>query len=178
MGDRRPPGEDGSIPAQHARAADAGRADRPGWSQVVRSPGRVLTALIAWPPLGLGAALLYGELTGCARFSVACADATTPWPWVIQLVTIALLLLMSAVARIAVFGTYAMVIVVTPLTLFLVTGGREGSDLATRLLVGGLAAAWVAGVVIGVVRRRPGGSEPFADGAGRGPRAEGAPPVP
>lgn len=176
----------------HHPDADVGK---PGWSravrsQGVRSTGRVLTALIAWPPLGLGAALLYGEVSGCARFSVACTDATTPWPWVIQLITIALFLLLPAVARIAAFGTYAMLIVVTPLTLFLVTGGRAGSDLAPRLLVGGLALAWIVGVAVAAARRRGTGNEPLDRGSAGGPqaaegpgaagasRAEGAPPVP
>jgi len=67
-----------------------------------------------------------------------------------------------------------MLIVATPLTLFLVTGGRAGSELAPRLLVAGLALAWAAGILVATSRRRRdrGGS------AARDARAEGAPPVP
>jgi len=175
--DRRPGGTDTARTAQTPDAAPAAQAPDPPpaappteaaalvpWIAALRSPGRLLTALIAWPPIGLGAALLYGELSGCARFAAACEDAMAPWPWLIQLATIAFFLVLPVAARIAVFGTYAALIAATPLTLFVVTGSRPGSELAAQVLIGCLALAWVAGIVIALTRRRH--------------RRDGAPPVP
>lgn len=85
-----------------------------------------------------------------------------PWPWLIQVATIAFFLALPVAARFAVYGTYAALIAATPLTLFVVTGSRPGSELAARVLIGGLALAWIAGIVIAVARRRqrPGGAPP------------------
>lgn len=149
---------------EHGPIARARAATPPGWVGPLRSPGRLLTALIAWPPIGLAAALTFGELTGCARFAAECADATTPWPWLLQLLTIATFLTLPSVARIAVSGTYATLIAVTPLTLFLLTGGGGAPDFAGLLLFAGLAVAWTIGIAVALARR--------------GRRAEGAPPVP
>ena len=162
------------LPAPSAATGGTGRVStptgstRPEWLETLRSPGRILAAALAWPPVGLAAALLFGEITGCARFAVECADATSVWPWLIQLVTIAAFLLAPAIARIAVVGTFAILVTATPLTLFLMTGGRAGSDIAGPLLFAGLAIAWVVGVAVGVGRsiKRP--------SAG----SEGSPPVP
>ncbi len=179
--DRVPDGANGQISTDRARprpaspASDVPRSASPGtgWSApgpapaastspgfgdaalaALRAPGRGLTALIAWPPIGLALALLHGELTGCSRFAASCTDPASPWPWLIQLAVIAGFLLVPPLARLAAFGTYAIVIVVTPLTLFLATGGGYDPELTARLLFVGLAIAWVAGVAIGIARRR------------------------
>ncbi len=119
----------------------------------LRSPGRVLTALIAWPPIGLTLALVIGELTGCARFAVSCADTSTAWAWLLQAATLVAFLVLPSAARIAAAGTYGVLIVATPLTIFLTSGGRDTANVSTPVLFGGLGAAWVAGVVMALARR-------------------------
>ena len=154
-------------PAAAAAAAAAALHRRPATAAVLRDPGRLLAALIAWPPIGLAFALAFGEVSGCARFAVECVDATTPLPWAIQIATLAALLALPALAGLAVLGTYAILIAAVPLTLFLMTGGRAGSEVAPTLLFAGLTVAWMVGVGVALVRRLR-----------RAGRVNSAPPVP
>ena len=125
-----------------------------------RTPlGRLLTALLGWPPLGLGVAAAIGEETGCGRFAASCAELNAPGTWIVQAAIFVLLLAVAVVARWSAHGTVATLVVGVPSAIVLSAGGgsREpeasSATLAVLLLV-----AYVLGVgyalLVPLVQRR------------------------
>ena len=116
---------------------------------------RGLLALAAWPPLGIAAASLIGEVTGCAAFSASCTTAATFYPWLAQLAILATLLLLTPLARLLVGGTAAVVILALPVAAALSASGAAYDRVhgPPSLLVL-LALAWLGGVVLMAIRLR------------------------
>jgi hypothetical protein len=114
-------------------------------------------ALAGWPPLGLGIAWLIGEISGCGRFSATCTtDATTIGlgTWIVQLAIVAVLLLVPAAGAISAVGTVGMLGAAIPAAVLLsISGGARQPDAAAAALGVFLAAGYVMGVVVALVRR-------------------------
>ena len=154
----------------HPADVGAGTSGRPGpgvveslLSRLLDGPhgrdGRALLALLGWPPIGLAAAAVIGELTGCGRYAATCtggADSLAPAIWLVQLVVLGLLLaLPPRVTALAVGGTLAMLVAAVPAAVLLsIAGGTRDRDAASTVLVAILAVAWIFGVAIAWRRRQ------------------------
>jgi curved DNA-binding protein CbpA len=103
-------------------------------------------ALLAWAPLGLAAAAVIGQLTGCTAYSASCDAAEPLLPWLAQAAILGILLLIPALSRILAVGTLALLLVLFPLAGFFVAFGGAGQSEGAATLVVLLSAAWVAGV--------------------------------
>jgi hypothetical protein len=117
---------------------------------------RLLLAAAGWPPVGLALAIAVGEVTGCARFAAACSSASTFSATVVlgQAAILALLLAVPPIARIATFGSLAILLAALPVVLFLTAAGATyDPEPGAAALLALLAIAWLVGVVIGL--RRP-----------------------
>ena len=142
------------VRAGAERARDASPPTEGGpWPDLRRFEGlmsrRSFLALAAWPPLGIAAASLIGQATGCAAFSAACTTEATYYPWVAQFVIVAALLLVPAAARVLVGGTIAVVVLAFPVTAALAAGGATYDPVhGPPALITILALAWVLGVVL------------------------------
>jgi curved DNA-binding protein CbpA len=122
---------------------------------------RGVLALAAWPPLGIAAASLIGEATGCAAFSASCTSAATFYPWIAQVAILAVLLLLPAVARVLAGGTIAVAILAFPVAAALSASGATYDRVhGPPSLIAVLAVVWVVGVVLMAARVRR--SEPAA----------------
>ncbi|MBI3750596.1 MAG: DnaJ domain-containing protein [Chloroflexi bacterium] len=125
---------------------------RPGPSDPLRRLGLVL---LAWAPVGIAAAAVLGQLTGCASFSAAC-DGTDPFlPWVAQAILVGLLLVAPALARIFAAGTFGLIVGLVPATALVLALGGGGSSAAPAVLAAVLAIAWVLGAGWGLRRLLP-----------------------
>ncbi|MEO7665200.1 MAG: hypothetical protein ABIV26_08735 [Candidatus Limnocylindrales bacterium] len=125
----------------------------PSWSV---SPGmrRLLRALIAWPPLGIAAAALIGEATGCAGFEASCAAPADLYPWAAQAAIILGLLAIPALSRLLAGGTVAVAILAFPAAAALsASGATYDRRYGPAALIAVLAVAWLAGVVAVITRR-------------------------
>jgi hypothetical protein len=124
-------------------------------------------ALIAWPPVGLAAAALIGNATGCAVYSASC-DGTEPLlPWLAQALIFGLLLLIPPVARVLAGGAIGILAALIPLTFLLVAVGGSGAAQAGFALSFLLSIAWLAGVAwaLAEARRRSRGPARARPGA-------------
>jgi hypothetical protein len=116
--------------------------------------GRLVAALLAWPPLGIAAAAVIGAATGCATFSATCTSTATLYPWVAQVGIVLLLLLLPSVARILGGGTVAVVLLAFPVSATLsASGAAYDRTNGPPSLMGLLAIVWVVGVAIAAGRR-------------------------
>lgn len=114
---------------------------------------RVLFALLAWPPLGIAAAALIGESTGCAAFSTGCTREAALLPWLAQGVILLILLAVPFLARLLVAGTAAVLIVAFPAAATLsASGARYDRAYGPASLLAILAIAWIIGVVVMAIR--------------------------
>jgi hypothetical protein len=116
---------------------------------------RLGLALVAWPPIGLAAAVAIGEVTGCAAYSAACSGSDALLPWLAQAAILGLLLLLPPLARLFVGGTLAVIMALVPVTAFLVVVGAGGAPQAAFVLGLFLALAWLTGVAWTAFRRGP-----------------------
>jgi len=137
----------GSQPPNAQDAAllgfDIDRLLRSGTSDPLRRIGLVL---LAWAPLGIAAAGLIGDITGCATYSTAC-DGTDPFlPWVAQAIILGVLLVIAPLTRILAVGAIATVLGLVPATGLVIAMGGARSSLAASVLAGALALAWLVGV--------------------------------
>jgi hypothetical protein len=112
----------------------------------------VALALIGWPPLGVLAAALIGDATGCSRFAAGCADSVGIGVWLAQLALIATLLAIPRLAAISSIGTIAALAAAVPATLLLsVSGGAQERAASVAALTVVLAVAYVVGVIFGAI---------------------------
>ena len=120
------------------------------WSRLERSRFRRLAlALLAWPPLGIAAASLIGQATGCAVFSASCTGQTSLLPWVAQGAILLALVIVPSVARLLVAGTMAVVVLAFPAAAALsASGANYDRTYGPAALLGVLALAWLAGVAM------------------------------
>ncbi|HSL97564.1 MAG TPA: hypothetical protein VK831_03235, partial [Candidatus Deferrimicrobiaceae bacterium] len=142
-------------PAAFARATgDAGASRDEGpwarWSPLgswADDPIRRLRpALVAWPPLGVAAAIAAGDGTGCAVYAASCTGAAPLVPWLAQIVILALLMLLPPLARLLAFGTVGVLLALVPVTAVLLAVGAGGAPQAGFALGVLLALAWLTGV--------------------------------
>jgi hypothetical protein len=122
---------------------------------------RLGLALVAWPPIGLAAAVAIGEVTGCTAYAATCTGAGPMLPWLAQAVILGFLLLLSPITRLLVGGSIAVLVALVPVTAFLVAVGGSGAPQAAGVMAVLLAAAWVIGVAWSVAtswRRTPSGA--------------------
>ena len=163
-----PPRHDGAWRARPeaegmaAAAAAGGSGGRPaddwglGFPTLTLGPGlrRLLRALIAWPPLGIAAAALIGEATGCAAFEATCAAPADLYPWAAQGVIILALLALPAIARILAGGTIAVLVLAFPVAAVLsASGASYDRTYGPAALLAVLAIAWGLGVGAVLLRR-------------------------
>ena len=114
---------------------------------------RVLFALLAWPPLGIAAAALIGDSTGCAAFSATCTPEGAALPWLAQAVILIVLLAAPFLARVLVGGTAAVLIVAFPAAATLsASGARYDRAYGPASLLAILAIAWIIGVAVMGIR--------------------------
>jgi curved DNA-binding protein CbpA len=138
-----------------------------GWLEADH-PGpavRVGRAVLGWAPIALGIGWLAGELSGCARFAATCDRSTEPATWAIQLVVLAALLLVPALARVAANATTATLAAAIPGALLVAVLGGSNDEAAARPLLGGLLViAWVAGLAYALARavRQPRSRRPVS----------------
>lgn len=128
-------------------------ASLPPWPA---SPGlrRLLRAVIAWPPLGIAAAAIIGEKTGCAGFEATCTTPADLYPWLAQVAILLGLLALPSVARLLAGGTVAVAILAFPAAAVLsATGANYDRLYGPTALITVLAVGWMAGVAAVVLRR-------------------------
>jgi len=157
-------GEQAWAAAQHAageRAAghappDAGTAGPwPGLDRFL-SPGarRLLRALIAWPPLGIAAAAVIGESTGCAAFEATCTAPADLYPWFAQAAILLVLVSLPGIARVLAGGTVAVVVLAFPVAAALsASGATYDRTYGPAALIAVLGVVWVGGVAAVLLRR-------------------------
>jgi hypothetical protein len=122
---------------------------RPGSRDPLRAIGLVL---LAWAPIGIAAAGLIGQVTGCGSYSAAC-DGTDPYlPWVAQAIILGLLLIVPVLARLFAAGTLGLLVGLVPATGLVIALGGARSAAAPPVLGVVLVIAWVLGVAWGVRR--------------------------
>ena len=115
---------------------------------------RLGAALVAWPPIGLAAAVAIGESTGCTSFAATCDGSDPLLPWLAQAGVLGLLLLLPGIARFLVGGTVAVLLALVPVTAFLLVVGGGGQPEAGFALGFLLGIAWVVGVAGAVMATR------------------------
>jgi len=135
--------------------ADQRATRRTAWlGAPVDDPVRRLgLALIAWPPIGLAAAALIGDATGCTTFGAQCTGVAPMLPWLAQAVLLGLLLLLPPLSRLLAAGTAAVLACLVPVTAVLIALGGAATPQAGATLIALLGAAWIAGVAWSVTRR-------------------------
>jgi len=119
---------------------------------------RLRLALVAWPPLGVAAAIAAGDVTGCSVYAASCTGAAPLLPWLAQVVILALLMLLPPLARLLAIGTVGVLLALVPVTAVLLAVGGGGAPQAGFALGTLLALAWLAGVAYAAVsaaRRGP-----------------------
>ncbi len=107
---------------------------------------RLGLALVAWPPIGLAAAAVIGDVTGCSAYSAACTGSEPLLPWLAQAGILGLLLLLPPVTWLLAGGAVAVLIALVPITAFLVALGGTGAPEAGPTLAVLLGMAWLAGI--------------------------------
>jgi hypothetical protein len=116
---------------------------------------RIILALFGWPPLGVVAATLIGEATGCASFSVACRSGDELLPIAVGLAFFGLLLAIPALARLSAAGTVAIALTAVPVAAFVIKAEAPADAVpnsGAALAILGLA--WFAGIVAVLVLSR------------------------
>jgi hypothetical protein len=132
-----------------------GLGDIAAWirHEPARPRARLMLALAGWPPIGLAVALAIGELTGCARFAATCTSTSTFSTGVLlaQVAILVGLFVIAPVARIAAFGTLAILIAALPVVAFLTAAGATyDPEPGAAALLTLLGLAWSIGVIVGL----------------------------
>jgi len=116
---------------------------------------RAVLALVAWPPLGIAAAALIGQATGCAAFSATCTSSEALYPWLAQFVILFALALLPGLARLLAGGTAAAAVFAFPVAAALAASGANyDRAYGPASLMGILAIVWLGGVLAMAIRTR------------------------
>jgi len=116
----------------------------------------VALALIAWPPIGLAAALLLGELTGCNRYAASCTEPASLLGWIVQPVLVAGLLLLPGLARVAAVASLVVGVAAVGGAVALSSiGGTRAPAAASGLLLALLVMAYAVGLIGALSGRLP-----------------------
>ena len=148
----RPDDQPGGLPES---SSGAGAIAWPG-RVVAHSPlaRRSLRALIAWPPLGIAAAAVIGEATGCASFEATCTAPADLYPWLAQAAILLALLALPGIARAFAGGTVAVVLLAFPVAAALsASGAGYDRTYGPAALIAVLAIVWALGVGAVLLRR-------------------------
>jgi hypothetical protein len=117
--------------------------------------GRLAMALLGWPPLGVFAAAVIDQSTGCGRYAASCAEVWSPGTWIVQAAIILLLLALPAVATWSAHGTIATLVIGVPSAIVLsAAGGSNVREASGPILLAVLAAPYLVGVAYAVIARR------------------------
>lgn len=138
LGDSAPDGVSMQDPGTQAGRWLGGPADDP-----IRRLG---LALVAWPPIGLAAAAVIGDVTGCSLYAAECTGSEPLLPWLAQAAILGLLLLLPPVTRLLAAGAVAVLLALVPITAFLVAVGGTGASQAAATLAVLLGVAWLLGI--------------------------------
>ena len=114
---------------------------------------QIVLALVAWPPLGFGAAWLIGELTGCAAYAASCTQAASWASFGIQPVVLGLLGLVPTAAAIASFASLATLGVIIPAAAILGLMTVADPSQGRGLLAAAAGIAYLAALMSGVRAR-------------------------
>ena len=116
---------------------------------------RAVLALVAWPPLGIAAAALIGQATGCAAFSATCTSSEALYPWLAQVAILLALALLPGLARLLAGGTAAAAVFAFPVAAALAASGANyDRAYGPASLMGILAIVWLGGVLAMAIRTR------------------------
>ena len=116
---------------------------------------RAVLALVAWPPLGIAAAALIGQATGCAAFSATCTSSEALYPWLAQVAILLALALLPGLARLLAGGTAAAAVFAFPVAAALsASGANYDRAYGPASLMGILAIVWLGGVLAMAIRTR------------------------
>ena len=116
----------------------------------------MVLALIAWPPIGLAAAQLLGDLTGCDRYAASCSQPASLLGWLAQPVVVAVLLLLPRLAQVA--AVASLVVGVAALggaAVLSSMGGTRAPAAASSLLLAILVMAYAVGLIGALSGRVP-----------------------
>ena len=120
--------------------------------------GRVARAIIGWLPIAFGIGWLVGEMTGCGRFAATCDGVRRPVraappgrPSSRCCCSCRSLASMTAMAALAAARGAA----VAAALILSATGDAADGDSRRAALGAVLLVAWLVGLAIAVVRRRP-----------------------
>ena len=67
--------------------------------------GRIVRAIVGWTPIAIAIGWIIGEMTGCGRFAATCDGSSEPLVLGLQIVTLAILLVVPALAALATIAT-------------------------------------------------------------------------
>ena len=116
--------------------------------------GRVVLALIAWVPLGVGLAAAGDALPACGANGLVCSDPLRAGFWPLDLLLIAVFVAVPRLAAIGAYGSGAFFLaglLGTPVLLAI--GGAHTPSGTAALLAVVLVVAWVGGVVLALSGR-------------------------
>lgn len=111
-------------------------------------------ALLAWAPLGVAAAAVIGQATGCATYSASCGPTAPLLPWLAQAVILGVLLLVPAVSRVLAVGTVGLLASLLPIAGFFIAFGGAGRPEGAVPLAVLLTLAWAIGIGIAIMAGR------------------------
>lgn len=116
--------------------------------------GRLVLALLGWPPLGVATATLIGESTGCGRFAASCGEVFSPGTWIVQIAIVLLLLAVPRLAAWSAVGSIVALAAAIPTAVALSAGGGSRQpETSAGVLLAVLGLAYVAGVAWAIVGR-------------------------
>jgi hypothetical protein len=148
------------VAGDRSTFADAAPRTRPGEPGAAGAspapptplPERIVVALLGWLVLGLAAANVIGELSGCARFAASCPEPVGLVTILVQPLIVGLLFVMPRLAEAAALGTIAVLVAGIPAAVLLsamgaasAPAGQAGAGLGLLLALSYLVA-FVGGV--------------------------------
>jgi hypothetical protein len=116
--------------------------------------GRIGLAFVGWLPIGAFIAWIYGELTGCGRFTASCVDPGGTWTLIPQLIVIVVLAAVPWLAALSAAGTIGALAASVPAAVVLsAAGGSHQPDTSAAIIGIVFAVGYVAGTAFAAGRR-------------------------
>ena len=130
--------------------------------------GRLVLAILGWPPIGYAVATLLTELTGCAAFAASCPEPVPVIALAVQPLVVAGLFAVAPAAAVAAFASIVALAVALPVAAILSVGSGPDARVGAGLLGFTVAGAYLVGLAWGThaVWRTPHESRGDADEAG------------
>jgi curved DNA-binding protein CbpA len=111
--------------------------------------GRLVLALLGWPPIGYAVATLLTELTGCAAFAASCPEPVPVIALAVQPLVVAGLFAVAPAAAVAAFASIVALAVALPVAAILSVGSGPDSRVGAGLLGFAAAGAYLVGLAWG-----------------------------